>query len=61
MNEDALLTFSTWQRTETTCLRRLRLIERWRWRAFLASIDNEEGEAPYGVKQTSTINAGRRP
>lgn len=50
--EDAILELSRWQREETIKTKRLRLIERWRYRAWLKSFDNQEpGAAPYGVYQ----------
>jgi len=49
--DDALLLFSLWQRQETLKAKRLRLIERWRYRQWLNSFDLEPGKAPYGVYQ----------
>ncbi len=52
-SEDALLVLSYWDRAKDTLRdKRMRLIDRWRYRAFLASFDTHEpGRAPYGVKQ----------
>jgi hypothetical protein len=48
--EDATMQLSTWQRERDLKTLRLRKIERWRYKALLASFDNHEpGEAPYGV------------
>lgn len=52
LSEDAALAFSHWQRQETVLARRLRLIERWRYKRFLDWLGSfESGKAPYGVKQ----------
>lgn len=52
LSEDAALALSRWQRQETVLARRLRLIERWRYKRFLDWLGSfEPGKAPYGVKQ----------
>lgn len=49
--EEATLQLSQWQRERTLKVLRLRKIERFRYKQWLASFAGEPGEVPYGASQ----------